>query len=230
MLPKFLATCALALALATPTLAAAQQPAQETTPALDEIVVTLRVSPADAQVWVDGVARGAGTLELQLDPGAHEIRVQKPGYQTRIETLVLTEASARDIMMSVNLSRVDPDVMVVGRSGGIIDSMERSRKAAGWISVISGAALIGTSVYFAARSGVPDSCSTLNPEPCDGANNYAPWASFTGAVGGVALLGGLGLLTWDSLAGEHPEPSGDKKEKTARVFVTPGGASFKFTF
>lgn len=230
MLPKLLAASAFMLAVAAPALAAAQQPTPKITPTLEDIVVTLRVNPADAQVWVDGVARGAGQLELQLDPGAHEIRVQRPGYQTRIETLVLTEASARDIMMSVNLSRVDPDIKVVGRSGGIIDSMERSRRPAGWISVISGAALIGTSVFFAARSGVPESCSTLNPEPCDGANNYAPWASFTGAIGGVALLGGLGLLTWDSLAGEHPVPSSDKKTKAARVFITPGGASFGLTF
>jgi formylglycine-generating enzyme required for sulfatase activity len=55
------------------------------TPILGE--VTVRATPADAQVYVDGVARGTVGQTLQLPAAAHVLEVRKPGYVTHRATV-----------------------------------------------------------------------------------------------------------------------------------------------
>jgi len=49
--------------------------------------VTVRSTPADAQVFVDGVARGAAGQTLQLPATAQVLEVRKPGYVTHRATV-----------------------------------------------------------------------------------------------------------------------------------------------
>jgi formylglycine-generating enzyme required for sulfatase activity len=49
--------------------------------------VTVRATPADAQLYVNGVARGAAGQTLQLPATAHELEVRKPGYVTHRTTI-----------------------------------------------------------------------------------------------------------------------------------------------
>jgi len=49
--------------------------------------VTVRATPADAQLFVDGVARGAAGQTLQLPATAHVLEVRKPGYATHRATI-----------------------------------------------------------------------------------------------------------------------------------------------
>jgi len=55
------------------------------TPILGE--VTVRATPADAQVYVDGAARGTVGQTLQLPAAAQVIEVRKPGYVTHRATV-----------------------------------------------------------------------------------------------------------------------------------------------
>jgi formylglycine-generating enzyme required for sulfatase activity len=49
--------------------------------------VTVRATPADAQLFVDGVAKGAAGQTLQLPATAHVLEVRKPGYATHRATV-----------------------------------------------------------------------------------------------------------------------------------------------
>ena len=49
--------------------------------------VTVRSTPADAQLFVDGVARGTAGQALQLPATAHVLEVRKPGYVTHRATI-----------------------------------------------------------------------------------------------------------------------------------------------
>ena len=49
--------------------------------------VTVRSTPADAQLFVDGVARGTAGQALQLPATAHVLEVRKPGYVTHRATV-----------------------------------------------------------------------------------------------------------------------------------------------
>jgi formylglycine-generating enzyme required for sulfatase activity len=54
-------------------------------PILGQVVVSAK--PADAQLYVDGVARGAANQTLELPATAHAIEVRKPGYATHRVTV-----------------------------------------------------------------------------------------------------------------------------------------------
>ena len=67
--------------------------------------VTVRVTPGDAEVWVDGGSRGHGSQALSLTAVAHQIEVRKsgyvsftatvtprPGFDQAVEAMLLTEA------------------------------------------------------------------------------------------------------------------------------------------
>ena len=67
--------------------------------------VAVRVTPADAELWVDGTRRGQGSQVLELTAVAHQLEVRKSGYATfsasvtprpgfdqAVEATLLTEA------------------------------------------------------------------------------------------------------------------------------------------
>ncbi|MDJ0757944.1 MAG: PEGA domain-containing protein [Woeseiaceae bacterium] len=49
--------------------------------------LTVNVSPSDAQIFVDGRPRGAGSRTLELSSAPHRIEVRKDGYETWSRTL-----------------------------------------------------------------------------------------------------------------------------------------------
>jgi len=70
--------------------------------------VAVRVSPADAEVWVDGVRRGQGSLVLSLPAAPHQLEVRRsgyaslnqsvtprPGFDQEVDATLLTEAQQR---------------------------------------------------------------------------------------------------------------------------------------
>lgn len=56
----------------------ASQPPEDSRPAI--IIVSINSTPAGAQVTVDGTAMGETPASFQIDPGAHEIQLQKDGF------------------------------------------------------------------------------------------------------------------------------------------------------
>ena len=56
----------------------------------DLVAVNVSVSPSDAEVYVDGVKKGQGSLTLNLSTLPHTISVRKDGYVTQNDDLVPT--------------------------------------------------------------------------------------------------------------------------------------------
>ncbi len=78
----------------------------ELTPIIGKIAI--HVTPADAEIWVDGASRGHGNQTLSLTTVAHQIEVRKPGFLSSSSTItprpgleqaldvtILTEAQQR---------------------------------------------------------------------------------------------------------------------------------------
>lgn len=82
-------------------LAPEQQENQQVSLQQDVIAVKISVSPNDAQVFVDGQARGRGSQTLSLNTLPHSISVRKPGYVTQNTDIVPTRANKQ--IVSVNL-------------------------------------------------------------------------------------------------------------------------------
>ena len=174
--------------------------------------VTLRLSPPEASVTLDGSPLEPSARTVELDPGTHQFVISAPGFITRQETLWLKAQPGREILMSVNLTR-DPAEIKAPLELGAIDRLEESaRPRIGWGLTAAGAVLIAASVTLAARSTRPEQCTSERDPGCQRPSNPAAWASFTGALGGASLLGGLGLLNWSSLAGDP-----DSSELTERA-------------
>jgi|GEM_PF-3994306 len=213
--------------LAAPSAAFAQAPVQETPPpaetaetlAPQKSRVTIAVSPGDATLMMGDTPVKPGST-LELEPGTYEFTASKEGYKTRIETVVIGEGAPR-VIMSVNLSRTDPDTLLLGRTGGLVENLGEARKPVGWSALIVGVGLTATGIALAATSGVPESCSQLDPEPCGDARDLAGWSVFTGALGGALTAGGLGLLIWDSLAGAPASSTDASARRSLRLRPRP---------
>ena len=240
-IPSYLLT-ALLLCVAAPKLSWAQDEIEDDqAPSSSQskpwdVSLEIKPWPADARVTLNGELLGVNEQEVKLAYGRHEVRVEREGYVTRTEVLDLAPQSARYILLRVSLSAIPtPTEQVEGRMGGVIDDLA-ARRTIGWIGVASGVALVGASVTFAALSGVPRDCSVMTPQPCAEANNLSGWGTLTGVLGGAALIGGLGLLTWDALAGYLPEDDADTraakpvKVRGAQVGLGPRGAVVRFRF
>lgn len=66
---------------------------------LAAVLVGLSVSgePAEAELWIDGMARGRAPANLQLLAGTHRIEVRKPGMQTFSSSVELAATVARTL-------------------------------------------------------------------------------------------------------------------------------------
>lgn len=182
-----------------------QEPPRQLDAQPAKITVELRVTPTDARIYQGQTLLGQGSATLTLEPGEHTVRFEREGYTTLNQAISLTgDGSLPTLLVQVHMSRNAPEREVVGRTGGLIEDMgEVTRQRVGWAGLAVGLGLIGASVYLGMESGVPDGCTSATPARCDAASSAAP-AITVGAFGGALLLGGLGLLVWDSLAGTQP--------------------------
>jgi hypothetical protein len=186
-----------------------------------QIKVELRVTPADARLSMDGEPLGTGGATLMLAPGAYSVRVEREGYTTLNQEIVLRgDETIPALIIQVHMSRNAPEREVVGRTGGLVEGMGDARAKVGWAGLAVGIGLIATSVYLGLEGGVPDGCSSTTPAACDDPSSNAP-AIIAGGFGGALVLGGLGLLVWDSLAGTSP----DQRAAVPRVSPALGQGS-----
>ena len=193
---------ALALLLA-PCPGAAQEPAPAAA-ALRGVELRVSAEPTDAQISVDGQLAGSGNWAGRLDPGEHEVRIVREGYQTVLERVVVDPSVAGQTMvLRAFMRKSDPDTVIIERERGPIDRLA-GRTAWGWIMTAAGAVLVGGAVVLAT---LDDACATGPEEGCltRNATDTEAFVAATAALGGAALVGGLTLLFWYDLAGE-PEP------------------------
>lgn len=189
--------------------------------------LTLRVLPNNATVTLDGRPINSAD-ELYLSPGTHTIQVSAEGYITREETLNLEALAARELLMSINLSRQPEAPPQSLRHDGIVDHMGYGRPITGWILTASGAALLTTSIVLAIRqANLLSECRDQGR--CQSDTAATGWTTLTGSLGGASLLGGITLLSWSALAGEpSPQATGTQTQTRGRDRVR--GLSLSFTF
>jgi serine/threonine-protein kinase len=72
-------------------------------PALVEVGLTVRVTPAKARLFLDGAPLATGSYEgkLRKDGATHQLRVEAPGFVTKEETLT----ASGDVLMSLSLEK-----------------------------------------------------------------------------------------------------------------------------
>ncbi|MDX1482218.1 MAG: PEGA domain-containing protein [Woeseiaceae bacterium] len=63
--------------------------------------VTVQVSPADAEVYLDGRLRSSGTASFDLPSSPHRLEVRKPGYETYARTVTPRPGYPQTIQVSL---------------------------------------------------------------------------------------------------------------------------------
>ncbi|MDO5843596.1 MAG: PEGA domain-containing protein [Methanocorpusculum sp.] len=59
-------------------------------PIVSDGTLSITSSPSDATVYVDGIYHGTTPIQVTENEGTHTIRIGKPGYDTYVETAVVT--------------------------------------------------------------------------------------------------------------------------------------------
>lgn len=176
-------------------------------------MLSVTTTPAGATVFIDGRRLGVTPLELELQPGSHEVRVAKNGFAPREREVELVKGV--DASMTVELVPVTPVET---------DAPERPKVAGwlGWTLLGTGAATTVVGVTLLALHGQPirSKCTGGNVD-MDGTCRFVHNSLVPGAVLGAA---GLGLLT-----------SGialivTRKKRLGRSALAPsaGGVSMRF--
>jgi hypothetical protein len=131
-----------------------------------EPVAALKVTstPAGATVEVDGKVVGLTPIEVDIDPGAHEIRVALAGYAPATRSVAPVAGSTQEV--TVELERGGGGG---GRGGGILP----------WIVIGAGAAVMITGGVLV---GIDEDAPPLDP------NGPEKKRYFDSALGGVSLL------------------------------------------
>ncbi len=175
-------------------------------------------SPAGAQVTFDGEILGVTPLEVQVDAGQHDIRVEKPGYIAARERVAFVDGVTESLNLElVPLPRID-------------DPTAKLMRSLGWASVgVSVAALITGGVLI----GVDKKPVTSRCEGDDidylGNCRYR-YATLEGGVAfvivGVALAaGGATLLVLERK--RQKRPLGERRARV-RPSVGFGGLGLRF--
>jgi hypothetical protein len=173
-------------------------------------------TPAGAIVFVDGKRLGVTPLELELEPGRHEVRVAKEGFAPREREVELVKGV--DASMKVELVPVTPMQ---------IDAPERPKVAGwlGWTLLGTGAATTVVGVTLLALHGQPirSKCTGGNVD-MDGTCRFVHDSLVPGAVLGAA---GLGLLS-SGIALIFTRKKRLEATRKAALVPSAGGVSMRF--
>lgn len=136
--------------------------------------IILRSNPEGAMVEVDGEPAGLTPLTLELEAGAHQITLEKPGYSTKTVPVQVESGLRETLPVELHASR------------------ERSRRIAGWSLLGASVPVIGGGVAALAVDGRPHrkSCG----EAALDANGLCPFSYETTALGAVTISVGAAAL------------------------------------
>jgi hypothetical protein len=112
------------------------------------MVVTVRSTPEEARVFVDGTFRGNTPIEIELIEGEHAIRVTSPRYHEAIRSI--TAIPGQTDLISVELEPL-PEDMLNPRAP------EWYEEPLTWILIGGGAVVVGVTIaliaFFASDQG-----------------------------------------------------------------------------
>lgn len=185
--------------------------------------VRLVVSPATAEVRIDGQATKKAGAERSLDvvPGRHEVEVSAAGHTTK--RLVLVTRARSELERAVNL-----EILPVARAERGLERSARPRepallRLAPWIPMGTGGALLtaGAVTGIVALRNASEykdqcpskqSCPASSEDAYDRAQRFGLISTALLASGAVLAAGGF---TWHLLL-----PSASKSDRTAGLGVT----------
>lgn len=181
--------------------------------------VEISVQPSDTEIFLEGESLGTGDRSIQLEPGSYELRFQREGYQGFKESVLVQDKEAETLTMRVHLSKTDPDPVVVQSGGGLVDELSSSdRVVYGTISAVTGGVVLTIGLFLATLDGEP-ACGSGSYRECPDLWDTEGVAITSAVVGTGLIIGGIGLLAWDFLAGGMDEV--DDKKSEEGVNVTP---------
>jgi hypothetical protein len=162
--------------------------------------------PPGASVWVDGTPVGETPLELDVEPGDHEVSVRLEGYQPRSHQLSFEEGERESL--SVTLEAEGPD------------RRSRTFRILGWTGVGAGIGAMGAGVALLVIHDQPITsvCSGDDVDDdgdCHFVHKTLPGGIALAAAGAAALGTGIALLILDR-----------KRTKAKRVEAMIGPGSF----
>ncbi len=183
-------------------------------------VYTLKISPADAQVLIDGRApeyEADGTLLLGF--GSHNLEVRKSGFVLRTFSVNARGGERKDLAMT--LERKQPDQVQGAKTApaeGSAEAMRIGAKTVGpppagwhpgsvWLLAAGGTALaaLGAGAWWLDRSNEYSKCTGEPPlgyNPCDNKNtiqsqrNLALGATLAAGAAAVTMAV-VGIVSWN---------------------------------
>ena len=103
--------------------------------------LSVQSEPPGGQVFVDGELAGVAPLELELPPGAHEVRVEKPGFYAQAREVTLVDGVRESVRVEL-LEVPSAEAKDKERRGRVLRGIGWAGVATGVGALASGAALI----------------------------------------------------------------------------------------
>ena len=208
--------------------------------------VTFEVEPGGAALVVDREARGVvdASTTVALDVGAHDVQIEKTGYETVRTSVSVQEVGATRFAFSLKQLPVVPIARAAAAppvspapaplaTAAAPSAPSGALRAVGWTSVVAGVAAVGGGAFMhlQARSAGSDFAAKCTGTVCDAAaealyDDAASKAQLASAlyVGGGALTVLGAVLLWANPSAEAAGP------KALRVQVGAASVAVGGTF
>jgi len=168
--------------------------------------------PAGASVRIDGEDVGVTPLDLQIEPGRHEVEVSAPGYENQTQDVTVQRGAAEHLRLRLAANNMAADTVPTSATP------PRARVITGAALVAGGLAGLATGATLLAIHGRPieSDCSGDNVD-ADGDCHYLHDTRTGGVVGVVAgsaalvagaVVLGLTLRKRERSVSVHPTGSG----------------------
>jgi len=197
--------------------------------------VTLTIIPPDATVYVDGTARGAGSMAMNLSSAPHQLEVKREGYQSfsrsitprpgypqsiQIRLLSDAEVLARGTANAVTTSdgqamrRIEPGGFMMGTS-----RREQGRRANEVLVPVT----LTKAFYIGTREVTNRDFLKFRKNHISGQNIHPSLAGDMNPVVNVSWANAVEYCNWLSIEEGLPVAYEKKFQKWQPVTPTPGG-------
>lgn len=202
--------------------------------------LTLTSPQKHVRATVDDRPVGELPVTLEISPGRHEVKAQKPNYLSSDRFVELEAGTSTEVKLPLTLipNRIDPDeavaaptvhtaapnaTQVVEREGGV--------PTATWVAFGAGVAAAGAGTYFAfAERGIanratpgPEGVVQITRAEALSGHRDATLANICFGVAGAAVV--TGAVVWIVDAAGHSEPKTETKVSLMPVVLPHGGAA-----
>jgi hypothetical protein len=128
--------------------------------------LTVDSTPSGASTYVDDERAGATPLSLDtLAPGAHDLRVEKPGHRPYRERVSLAPGAPRHVTVRLTPLPGRLRVLVLFENKGIWASLAVDGEAVGDLRTLTRELPAGSHRVTAKREGYEDEAATIVVEP-----------------------------------------------------------------